>query len=316
MRLRLMSISICLALLGCGEPLTALRPDSGAGFDSGRRTEVDASTTLEGGPVSGTLCGGIAITASIEIPAGEELVICAGSTISASTDVQITVNGTLRLEGTSSARVQMRGEPRWGGLVVNGTLEADFTDVYDADLAIAGRAGSIVRFDDGLIYALAQDNVSLANGGTLDRTRIFGGGMMSVTGGTFSMTDSVLDLDHPGDAPDCLHVGGGDTTLDHVRITGCHCPIHITRASSVSVTASVLDGAAVSVMIANTSATFRDNVLDATSADFDDIGGGISADIAGNYYGGGAPTLTTTDTSQFMGADAFLAEPPAGAGPR
>ncbi|HEY8430046.1 MAG TPA: hypothetical protein VIL20_16805, partial [Sandaracinaceae bacterium] len=104
--------------------------------------------------------------------------------------------------------------------------------------------------------------------------------------------------------------------LDHVWITNCHCPIHITRADSVEVTASILDGASVPVMIANTRARFFGNVIEGTGADFDDIGGGIDADIAGNYYGGDAPRLATADESQFTGADDVLAEPPAGAGPR
>lgn len=307
---------LCLTLLGCEGPTGPLRPDGGRAFDSGRRSEVDASTVLEGGPVSGTLCGGIVVAGSIEVPAGEELVVCAGSTITAATGARITVAGTLRLEGTAGARIQLRGDPRWAGLLVDGVLEADFTDVYDAQTAIVGRAGSSVRFDDGLVYAVALANVSLANGGSFDRSRIFGGGTMSVSGGRLSMTDTVLDLDHPGDSPDCLHVGGGTTTLEHVRITNCHCPIHITRADSFTVTASVLDGAAYPVMIANTTATFRDNVFEGTAADFDDIGGGIEADIAGNYYGGGAPSLATDDASQFTGAGEFLAEPPPGAGPR
>jgi hypothetical protein len=100
-----------------------------------------------------------------------------------------------------------------------------------------------------------------------------------------------------------------------VRITGCHCPIHITRADSVEVTASILDSAAYPVMIARTSATFRGNVLDGVAADFQDIGGGITADITGNYYGGGPPTLDTDDTSQFTSTE-FLTDPPADAGPR
>ncbi len=314
--MRTLALVTCVALLGCQSGVVPLRPDSGPRADSGRRSEVDASTVLSGGPVSGELCGGIAIPESIEIPTGEELVVCAGSTLTVGSTAQIHVRGTLRLEGRDGAHVQLRGDPRWAGLVVDGTLEADFTDVYDAQLAIRGNAGSSIRFDDGLIYAIALANAQLAEGGSFARTRIFGGSTMSVTGGTLSMTDSTLDLDHPGDSPDCLHVGGGTATLDHVWITGCHCPIHITQADSFTTTASILDGAAYPVMIARTSATFRDNVFEGVAADFQDIGAGITADIAGNYFGGAAPTLDTDDPSQFTGGDAFLTEPPAGAGPR
>lgn len=311
-------LTILLALAGC-DGGGILRPDSGPGFDTGREEpDAAAATQIPAGPVSGELCGLIAVLGTIEVPAGETLTVCAGSTLSMALDAAITVNGTLVLAGTDAAAIQLLGtaEGRWAGLAVNGTLEADFTNVYDARRAITGGPSSSIRFDDGLIHAFALLNLELANGGTFDRTLIRADDTLVVTGGMLSMTDSTIDLDHPGLSPDCVHFAGGGATLDHVRVANCHCPLHLQSTTMpFTLTASILEGASVPIMIASTSAEVHGNVIDGP-VDFEDIGGGIDADVSGNYYGGGAPVVDTDTPAQFTGAGDYLTERPAGVGPR
>jgi hypothetical protein len=92
--------------------------------------------------------------------------------------------------------------------------------------------------------------------------------------------------------------------------------IHIvTSDAEVTVTNSVFDGAANPVMIADSVATFHQNDFVGT-ATFLDIGGGIEADVAGNYWGGGEPTIASTRPTQFAGTTDYSTTPIAGAGPR
>ena len=105
--------------------------------------------------------------------------------------------------------------------------------------------------------------------------------------------------------------------MDHSQVTGCHCPFHVgATEGELVVTNSVLDGAAYPVMIANSTARFSGNNFQATRAHLQDIGGGINANIAGNYFEGGAPVLDTEDPTQFPGANEYAAQPFAEAGPR
>jgi hypothetical protein len=141
------------------------------------------------------------------------------------------------------------------------------------------------------------------------------GGPIRMLGGTLDMADSLLDLQAPTAPPDCTSISGGTVKLDHVQITGCHCPIHINQALSTEITGSVLDGAAVPVMLARTDALFAGNDI-VGSPGIQDVGSGIAAEIGGNYWGGGAPTVSTQDPSQFTGADDWSDSPIPGAGPR
>jgi hypothetical protein len=142
-----------------------------------------------------------------------------------------------------------------------------------------------------------------------------GGQILVEDGGALDLADSEADLMNPGGSPDCTSINGGTVTLDHVRFHGCHCPIHINRAGTTTITNSVLDEAAVPVMLAQLDAVFTGNdFVGGTS--MQDVGGGITADVAGNYWGGDAPDIQTGDPSQFTGTDDWSPDPIPGAGPR
>src|SRR5262249_22987184 len=124
------------------------------------------------------------------------------------------------------------------------------------------------------------------------------------------------DLQHPSQAPDCTDWSGGSATLDHVRFTGCHCPLHFNSTTSpITVTNSIFDAASVPVMIAASTATFSHNHI-IGGLHMGDIGGSIHANVAGNYYGGHAPNVSSTDNTQFMGLTDFSTTPFTDVGPR
>jgi hypothetical protein len=300
------------AASGGGDAGTTAARDAGLPVDAG------LPRIVPGGDVSGDWCGAISVEGAVTVPAGQTLTLCEGVTVAFGAGVGITVVGALRANGSAAARVRLSSSPgsRWSGISVRGTLDAHFTDVSDAALAIEGRAGSSITFNDGSI-ASSQFTLRLLAGGTFDRTRITGGGTLALEGGVWRMTDSVIDLGHPVVSPDCTSVTAGGLTFDHVRVTGCHCPIHISRATdAVTITNSVLDQSTNAIMIANARAEIHGNNLLGVGTRVLDIGGGIAADVAGNYWGGDRADVGTGSPSQFTGTAMIERAPIPGAGPR
>lgn len=279
------------------------------------------STEVTGGDVSGSWCGDYLIKGDVKVPSGSSLMVCAGSGLHFESSVGMRVEGTLHLMGESGQLISLdsaSGEA-WDGLTVSGTLHAAFMKITGASVGITGQNSSTIGVEDSEI-SNSNFTLQLSNGGSFERTQLKGGNTVYLYGGSLSMVDTLLDLEHPTRAPDCLNVSGGNFSLDHSRITGCHCPLHITAtADSCSVTNSILDGASDPLMIANTVAVLSGNTIDGTEHDILDIGGtstGISAVVSGNYWGGGAPDISTSFSSQFVGAEDYLSSAPEGVGPR
>jgi hypothetical protein len=314
-----------LAFAGCPSS-----PDADAGRDGGRDggrdapiSAIDAGPEMEvsGGDVSGSWCGAVHVTGAVTVPAGETLTVCAGAIVRFDATAGVTVLGTLALMGTSEARVTFRSDTAWPGITVEGTVTATFADVTDAVTALAGGASSTITVEDSTLTAdgAGAPLLRLANGGRFDRSALLGGTTIPITGGILEMTDSFLDQMHPPSTPDCTDWAGGGMRLDHVHITGCHCPIHINSADEVvSITNSILDGAKNPIMIANCTATITHNHFVGTSTLVLDIGdgNGIDADVSGNYWDGGAPNVGTRRPDQFTGTDDFSMTPFTDVGPR
>jgi hypothetical protein len=332
MEARTITALLSSVLIACGGATSP--PDAGrVGTDSGPRADSGppGMMIVPAGDVMGTWCGTIQVQGNVTVPAGQTLVICAGSMVSFAASAGMSVQGTLRIDGSSGGRVSLTGAGgmRWNGLVIEGTLAAEFTDITAASLAIRGGSSSTITFNDGTISARGNlQSLVVENGGTVDRTLITEGNSVSVNGGVLSMTDTTVDFMHPASSPDCIDVSDGGLMLSHVRITGCHCTLHITNApAGITVNDSILDDNAYGAMIAFTSAQFhRNNILAANGA-YDDIGrspGAITADVTNNYYGGGnamihassAPTTDMAVLNQFTGRDAPASAPFAEAGPR
>lgn len=316
--------ALAIIFLGCGggevtpdgaTPTAAITPTATALFQPGDEVE-----DVAGGPVSGRWCGRYSVLGDVEIPAGEILELCPTAVVAFEEGASLTVSGTLRatpVEGEGPA--VLSADDLWGGIRVDGAVEGALR-IERATLCLDGTQGSRIDLTDSTLEG-CQAGIRLAAGGTFTRTRILGGSTVYVSGGILSMSDSTLDLGHPTRSPDCTSVSGGGLILDHVRFTGCHCPIHINRAdATVSVSASIFDGAAVPMMIARTSgATFSGSHFLGTGPGIQDIGGSsgeIQAHVAGNYWGGDAPDIDTGDPSQFTGADTWLDAPIDGVGPR
>lgn len=322
----LLPLSLVLALAGCIHPAPldedAGRPD--AGRSDAPRIPVDAGPEMDvSGAVSGAWCGAIHVTADVTVAAGEALTICAGSVVRFDAATSITVDGTLAIQGTDTARVRLFSDASWTGIVLSGTgtLTATFTDISDATVAINGTDGGAFSFDDGTIVAESSSTpvIRVANGATIDRSTLTGGSTIPITGGVLRMTDSTIDQLHPIVTPDCTDWAGGGMVLDHVWITGCHCPIHINSATEeVTITNSILDGATNPIMIARSVATITHNNFAGTGTLVLDIGrdDGIEADVSDNYWDGGAPNIGTTRMSQFTGTDTFSMTPFTDVGPR
>lgn len=288
-----------------------------AWFDPEAAVDEEAGVTTRAGDLTSDLCGATLIAADAVVPMGHTIHVCPGASVTFVDGARIEVRGTLALDGTAAAPISFAPmATSFGGLVVFGSLTGSQLSIRGASLAIDGRAGSTIELADVSISESAN-TLSLENGGTFARAQIMGGGIISVRGGSLAMIDSVIDLGHPELVPDCVSWSGGGAQLTHVRITGCHCPIHITHATAPWVAEdSIFDGAFNPVMIANATATFRRNHFEGSNTLMLDIGEGIDADVGDNYWEGAAPDIGTRDRSQFRNADRYATSPIAGVGPR
>jgi hypothetical protein len=287
--------------------------------DAGQVIEEDAgqqqATIISGGDVSGAWCGNYEVNGSVTVPAGETLTICAGSEIGFRSNVGFDVQGTLTIDGASDAVRMSPLGVSWVGVNVTGTLNAAGVDISGATNCIRGFAGSSIDVNNAVLSC--NFGLRLANGGVFRNVTVNGGSTVIVDGGHFDMADSVIDLGHPTAAPDCTDWNGGSATIDHSRFTGCHCPLHFNSATGpITVTNSIFDDASIPVMIASSQATFTHNHFLGTGPGFLDIGGPFTADVSGNYWGGGAPDLSSDNLSQFTGADDYSTTPFTDVGPR
>lgn len=272
------------------------------------------------GEVSGSWSGAVKVLGSVKVPSGQNLTLAAGTTVLFAADALLEIQGTMSIQGESGQKVYLTSESgAWSGMKVTGALDANFVEISNGRLCVDGLVGSTVAMRDSLVRA-CQQTVRFANGATLLRSQFLGGGNVYVTGGALKMEDSTIDLQHPEKSPDCLDITVASVDISYSRLTGCHCPIHFNESvGQVNISHSVLDGAAIPIMIAKTTGTFVSNNIEYTQTQILDIGGGtgeIQANIAGNYWGGAAPTINSPDESQFIGADQFLTSPVADAGPR
>jgi hypothetical protein len=301
-------------------------PPPASGADAGTGSDPDSGvgepvnpTVVSGGDVSGEWCGAIQLDGTANVPAGQTLSICPGTTISvkgAIPPVRLTVQGSLQINGSESSRVRFTNSGGWDGIKVSGTLQGAGLEISGATLCLDGQSGSTIDLEYVEISG-CQRTMQLSNGGSFRHANVHGSSTVVIAGGMLRMSDSVIDVGRALSGPDCTSVNGGGLELDHVQFTNCHCPLHINRTTDqVTITNSIFDGASVPVMIANSDALFSGNNFISSGPEFMDIGGGITANIAGNFWGGDAPRISTSNRSQFTGTGDYAASPIPGAGPR
>jgi len=280
------------------------------------RPSAGTPTDVAAGNVSGAWCGALRVNGDVTVAVGETLTVCAGATVAFADDAGLTVRGTLRVEGDARQPVffYAGGSGMWPGVSASGTVVATYLDVSGAGVAIETMSGADVTVTRAWLHDSAY-GLRIAGGGTFDRVAVRGGGPVYITSGTLRMTDSIIDLVHPLISPDCTDFRGGGAVLDHVRFTGCHCPLHINSTDrDVMITNSLFDGATVAWMIAESNATAHGNAFIAATG-LQDIGGSITADVSGNYWET-TNDLSTGAPAQFTGVDDQLAARPADVGPR
>jgi hypothetical protein len=134
--------------------------------------------------------------------------------------------------------------------------------------------------------------------------------------GAVSLTDTDFDMEQPGVSPDCIPVEGGTLTLDHTSVHGCHCPLHVDSGQTITTTNTSLDGAD-PIMVAHATIFMHQTSFHYTEAgDLYDLGGAITTDLAGNYYGGGGPTIFPPGDGNFGNTSNFSTTPLTDVGPR
>jgi hypothetical protein len=264
------------------------------------------------GQVSGFWAGRVEMSGDVTIAAGQKLEICPGTTIAPAPASKLIVQGELAISGSREAMVTF-DEVAWAGIVVDGKLSGGYLSMTMATVCIKGNAGSQIDLVAAMLTGCGQ-GFALENGARFDRVNVLGGSSVYIRGGILTMVDSIVDFRHPSQGPDCMVFSGGGMNLDHVRIAGCHCPIHLGSApEGTSITNSLIEDAAVPMMISRTSGIFNGNNVIGGSPQLMDIGGGIALDAGGNYWGGG-PANTTG--SGYTNLDDYSTTPIAGAGPR
>lgn len=274
-------------------------------------------TVVPAGDVSGNWSGEVRVEGAITVPAGQTLTIAGGSSIEFAGNFGIEVAGSLVFSGTGNM-IDMSAAGNWTGIRVatGGTVSGSGLSISGANICLTGLANSTISLESSF-FTGCNRAMRLANGGEFSRVTVLGGNTLEFTGGHLQMVDSKIDFMLGVNGPDCTDWNGGSATIDHSHFTGCHCPLHFNRTDgAVVVTNSIFDNGANAVMIARSNATFTGNHFDTSQAEFLDIGGTINANVAGNYWGGGAPVIATGNAGQFTGAADYLTQPIPGVGPR
>ena len=215
-----------------------------------------------------TLSGAVRVKGATTIPAGVIVTVAAGSTLDFVNGSNFVVQGTLKMEGTSAAKIIARaeaGSTGWNGFQVTGTLDVAYGDFTGGRIYTSGAAASIIITDSKMYQA--------------------GGDYIIMDGGTLNMTYSQLGA-NPGET---------DST---------HCNLHINSASSITVTNSNINNAPYGIMFyGGVNANFQSNNWYGAATKDVDTASGVSGDFSNSWFEKGAPqagpgaTLTTNNLS-------------------
>ena len=202
-----------------------------------------------------TLSGATRIKGTTTIPPGVTVTVAAGTTLDFVNGANFVVAGTMRIEGTSAAKVIARaeaGSTGWNGFQVTGTLDIKYGDFTGGRIYTSGATASLVIADTKMYQA--------------------SGDYIIMDGGTINMTYSQL-----GAAP-----GETDST---------HCNLHINAASSITITNNNINNAPYGAMFyGGVNANFQtNNWYGAADKDVDTVNG-VSGDFSNGWFEKGAPT--------------------------
>ncbi|MGN6110016.1 MAG: hypothetical protein ACTHU0_33230 [Kofleriaceae bacterium] len=205
-----------------------------------------------------TWSGSKAFAVRTTIETGVTVTVAAGTTLSFANGTGLVVKGTLKIEGTSAAKVQLMpdaGASLWDGITVEGEPTAGtLTMSYGVQKggAISTRAGSTTTITDSKLWGA-------------------GGDFLVMTGGTVTMSYSQLGAD-PGEA---------DTTHCNIHTSGAANTIHITRSNIQGVPYGLM-------LYGGQNTVFTNNNWFGNEIDVD-TSAGVTGDFSGGYFDGAPP---------------------------
>ena len=198
-----------LVISGCGAP--------------GATSTGDSGDSAAGDPST------VAIDQDLVLAAGATTTWEAGTVVKVTSGASITVKGTLLVQGTAAAPVQIRSaaDPEragaWGGLVVarGGTLTAKNLEIHDASRAFTAQGGAAYDVD-GLVVDTSLSVLALAADGTIAHAKLHSQGDSQAA--LPIIVGLVQAAAQPGDAvrsdsPDVPQVFEADVDGKRVRIT-------------------------------------------------------------------------------------------------
>ena len=273
----IVAVAIALPLFACtvGDETVGPADDGDEHMDDMPEPEPDNLGGVTGTIMSDTTWSATTrLKGTTTIPAGVTVTVAAGTTLNFANSANIVVEGTLRVEGTSAAKVIMQSEPGasyWGPLSVSGALDIKYGDFTGGAISTQGAAASLVITDTKMYRA--------------------GGDYIIMNGGSINMTYSQIGA------------GAGETD-------STHCNLHINSASSITVTNSNINNAPYGLMFyGGINANFtRNNWYGANTKDVD-TATGVSGDFSNGWFEKGAPqagpgaTLTANNLSPARLAD-------------
>ena len=266
----LLSFALCLPLAACvigsNDPGGTTGDDDGNNNGSNNPDPAITGLITSDATWSGVVRIGIANNTPTRIEAGVTVTVSPGTELKFVAGAGLEIRGTLKIQGTSAAKVQLHPETGnfFGGLTVVG----------------APTAGTLE-----LTYAVMKGGAIMTSAGstsTITDTKMFGasGDLLIMNGGTVNMMYSQIGAD-PTDGAD-----------------GTHCNIHTGgTANTINITRSNINGVPYGLMLyGGQNATLtNNNWYGNTTADVD-TQPGVSADLSGSWFDGLPPVAGTGAT--------------------
>ena len=226
------------------DPSPSPSPDPGTG--DGVSGSIAANTSW-----SGTT----RIKGATTIEPGVIVTVAAGTVLNFAQGAGITVNGTLKFEGTKAEKIMVQAETgatSWGPFFVSGTLDLNYADITGGAISTQS-AAAVLKIVDSKMYKAGGDYIVM-NGGSIDMS-------YSQVGAAAGQTDTT------------------------------HCNFHINAASTIKVNNSNINGAPYGLMFyGGVNADFKMNNWYG-SPEFDvATQSGVSGDFSMGYFQKGAPT--------------------------
>jgi len=295
-----------LALAGCGETTTVGGPGGGDGDGDGNG-DGDGDGDGDGGGTdmgetiseSTTLSGDIHLAGNTTIAPDVDVVIEAGSSVSAAAGAKLIVQGTLLIDGTADATVSMMPDDvaaPWGGVVAEsgGSVTMRYVTGTAVQTLLACKSGAVTCELDRLDLTDVGAVIQAASTATLKASRVQGmsNGAINVSaGGTLTVSDS----DFSESSHDLVTASGGNLIVEYTNIGGTidtyeHCNLHVGYADSLTITRSNIVTGAYGIMIGDVAdASITYNNWEGNDEDVSPVGEPTNADFTHNWWGGHDP---------------------------